>query len=213
MPRPKSHTLTDVTTAALTVLDQDGYAALSMRAVARELGVSPMALYRYVADRDELERLVADRILEPLVQEVDAGPWQHRIAVLADRLRAAAGAHPEAVPLLLRHRHDTLNSVRWIETMLAVLAEAGFHSAGRVLAQRAIVHHVLGAIQAQQLSPLDGAGTASLAELPPAEFPHLAATASIARGMDPDDEFHRGLASLLEGLRREAGSPTTPPPA
>lgn len=207
MPRPKSLSPVDIAAAALTLLDCEGSDALSIRRVSRRLGVSPMALYRYVADREELERLVAERILSDLELEVDAAPWQQQVVVLADRLRAAAGAHPEAIPLLLRHRHDAPSSVRWIETMLGVLVDAGFHGSGRVVAQRAIVHHVVGAIQAQRLSSLSGAGTASLADLPAAEFPHLAETARIARAMDPDAEFHRGLRSLLEGLRQEQGAP------
>lgn len=211
MPRPKSHSPDDVAAAALALLDSEGYAALSIRRVSRWLGMSPMALYRYVADRDELERLVADRILADVELEVDAVPWQQQIAVLVDRLRSAAGAHPEAIPLLLRHRHDTPSSVRWIETMLGVLADAGFHGTGRVVAQRTIVHYLVGAIQAQRLSSLPGAETASMAELPAAEFPHLTETARVARGVDPDEEFHRGLTSLMEGLRRERGSAVRAP--
>lgn len=205
MPRPKSRTPDDIAAATLAVLDRDGYAALSMRTVARELGMSAMALYRYVRDREELERLAAERVLAPVTLEVDDGPWTEQIATLADRVRAAAIAHPGATPMLLRHRHDVPASLRWIERTLGVLTAAGFTGTGRVVAQRAIVHYLFGAIQAQQLSGLSGAGTAAMAELPAEEFPHLAETAGVARRLDPDEEFHRGLRSLLDGLDRTAG--------
>ncbi|MYR02034.1 helix-turn-helix domain-containing protein, partial [Streptomyces sp. SID6139] len=63
MPRPRSLSHDQLAAAALTVLDRDGLAALSMRAVAKELGMSTMALYRYVRDRDELELLVVEFVL------------------------------------------------------------------------------------------------------------------------------------------------------
>lgn len=203
MPRPRSRTPDDIAAAVLAVLDRDGYAALSMRTVARELGMSAMALYRYVRDREELERLAADRVLAPVALETAAGPWTEQIITLADRVRTAAGAHPEAIPLLLRHRHDVPASLRWIERTLGVLTSAGFTGADRVVAQRAIVHYLFGAIQAQHLSALSGAGTATMAELPAEEFPHLTETAGVARRLDPDEEFHRGLRSLLHGLARD----------
>lgn len=62
MPRPRSLTTADLATAALAVLDREGLPALTMRAVAKELGMATMALYRYVRDRDELEVLVADQV-------------------------------------------------------------------------------------------------------------------------------------------------------
>lgn len=211
MPRPRSLSPDAIAAAALRVLDRDGYASLSMRGVAGELGMSPMALYRYVHDREELERLVADQVLATLTPEVNEGPWTEQIAELADQVRVAAGAHPQAVPLLLRHRHAARNSLRWIERTLGVLAAAGFDGTGRVVAQRAIVHYLFGAIQGQQLSALSGEGTAVMAELSLEEFPNLAETAGVAHGMDPDEEFRRGLTSLLEGLHRERRATSEPP--
>jgi len=63
MPRPRSLTQAAIAAAALAVIDRDGVAGLSMRAVAAELGTGTMSLYRYVADRDELERWVVDLVL------------------------------------------------------------------------------------------------------------------------------------------------------
>lgn len=203
MPRPKSRNSDEITAAAIAVLDRDGYAALSMRNVARELGMSAMALYRYVSDREEMERLVAERMLASLSLEVRDRPWTNQVVALVERVRSAAEAHPEAIPLLLRHRHDSRSSIRWIERMLGVLAEAGFDGTSRVVAQRAIVHYLVGAIQAQGLSALSGPGTAAMAEVSAVEFPCLAETAGIAHRLSPEEEFRRGLMSLLVGLWSE----------
>ena len=100
MPRPRSLTTDQIADAALAVLDRDGLAALSMRAVARELGMGTMSVYRYVTDREELEVLVVDRVLAEVDVRVPRGSAGRRLAALADRVRTAVGAHPAVTPLL-----------------------------------------------------------------------------------------------------------------
>lgn len=203
MPRPRSLTPAGIASAALAVLDRDGSAALSMRTVAAELGTSAMALYRYVDGRTELERHVVDHVLATIELDLSSRlSWQRRVVVLMERVRSAVAEHPSALPLFVTHRHAAPASLRWIETMLAVLADAGFTAAERVVAQRALVSYLLGALQLEHLGPLSGAGTATMASLPAAEFPHLAETARQARRITPADEFRRGLDALLRGLTR-----------
>ncbi|MEV7128099.1 TetR/AcrR family transcriptional regulator C-terminal domain-containing protein [Streptomyces sp. NPDC093260] len=202
MPRPRSLTPEQLASAALAVIDRDGLAGLSMRAVAKELGVSTMGLYRYVTDRDELERLVVERVLGAVDTEPPepGAPWRERVTVLAGRLRATVGAHPEVVPLTVTHRHHSLGVLRWSETVLAVLTEAGLEGERRVVVLRALLGYVIGAIQLEHLGPLSGPGTTALAALPVAEFPLMAATARDARTVDADREFLGGLALLLDGI-------------
>src|SRR3954466_10053666 len=101
MPRPRSFSLTDVATAALTVIDRDGLAAFAMRAVAVELGMGTMSLYRYVADRAQLAALVVDLVLADVDMKPPRGAWQRQLAALATRVRTAITAHPEVGPLLV----------------------------------------------------------------------------------------------------------------
>ncbi|MFE3638516.1 TetR/AcrR family transcriptional regulator [Streptomyces sp. NPDC059168] len=202
MPRPRSLTAHQLASAALAVLDRDGLAALSMRAVAQELGISTMGLYRYVQDREDLERLVVERVLS----DVDTGlpdpgtSWRDQIEVMARRLRDTVGAHPEVIPLSVVHRHHSPAGLRWSETVLAVLTEAGFEGERRVIALRALLGFLIGAIQLEHLGPLAGPGTTAITELPPSDFPHMTATARTARRMDADREFLGGLRLLLDGL-------------
>ena len=115
MPRRRSLTNAAIAAAALAVIDRDGGAGLSMRAVATELRVGTMSLYRYVSDREELERLVADLVLAPVdTSQAQRLPWQQRVAELAERARAAISGHPAVIPLLLAHRHTAPNSWRWM---------------------------------------------------------------------------------------------------
>ncbi|PSL54111.1 TetR family transcriptional regulator [Saccharothrix carnea] len=201
MPRPKSLTTSALAAATLAVLDRDGLAALSMRAVAAELGMGTMSLYRYVADRDELEALA----VEHMMSRVDTVPpkkalWDKQIAVLVERIRAAIAAHPNAVPLTMAHRHRCPSLLRWSESVLEVLTRAGFTGEQRVIALRALLAYLIGATEIEHRGPLSGLGTEAMAAM--GEYPLLAETAGTARTITPDIEFRRGLDVVLSGLRR-----------
>lgn len=124
MPRPRSLTTADLATAALAVLDREGLPALTMRAVAKELGMATMALYRYVRDRDELEVLVADQVFAAIDTALPEGSdWRERATALMTNIRDGFSAHPAAVPIVLRRRQSSVESLRVMEAMLAVLTE------------------------------------------------------------------------------------------
>ncbi|WP_426403608.1 TetR/AcrR family transcriptional regulator [Streptomyces sp. R-07] len=204
MPRPRSLTPDQPAVAALAVIDRDGLAALSMRTVAKELGMSPMGLYRYVTDRDELEGLVVERVLAAVDTTPPAtdAPWRGRVELMVRRLRDAVVRHPAAIPLTVTHRHRTPAGLLWSETVLGILAEAGIDGGSRVVALRALHGYVTGAIQLEHLGPLAGPGTEAIAALPVDRFPLLAETARDARAIGPDEEFFGGLRLLLLGLGR-----------
>lgn len=202
MPRPRSLTPDQLARAALAVLDRDGLAGLSMRTVAAELGKSTMAVYRYVEDREELERLVVEQVLSrvELTAPDPALPWRERITDLVGRLRNTVDAHPEVIPLTMAHRHRSPTVLRWSEAVLAILGEAGVKGEARVLALRGLLSYFIGAIQLEHLGPLSGKGTTSIAELPESEYPLMAGTAREARRITPEDEFFGGLRLLLAGI-------------
>ncbi|NVI92718.1 TetR/AcrR family transcriptional regulator [Actinomadura sp. BRA 177] len=204
MPRPRSLSTGKLAGAALAVIDRDGLAGLSMRTVAKELGMSTMALYRYVRDREELEGLVVDLVYGEVDPTPPAeGPWDVRIETMALRLRDAFGAHAAIMPLTLTHRHASAGSLCWGEAVAGLLAEAGVTGPRAAIALRALIAYIIGAIQLEHLGPLAGEGTDAIAALPPEEFPHMAETARHARHIGPDEEFRGGLAAVLRGLGAE----------
>lgn len=204
MPRPRSLTEAQIATAALTVIDRDGLAALTMRAVAKELGMGTMSLYRYVDDRAQLEGLVVEQVLGAVDTTPPAGSsWRERVATMVQRVRAAVAAHPEVVPLTLTHRQSSPSTLRWAETVLGILTEAGIRGERRVIALRSLLSYLIGAIQLEHLGPLSGAGTRRIAALPPEDFPLMAETGRLAAKVTADEEFRAGLAVLLNGLESE----------
>ena len=152
----------DVVEAAATLLDNYGIADLTMRRLARELNVSPGALYWHFANKQQLLGAVADRILEP----VDAVP---RLAASRDgvceRLRDALLSHTDGAELVSASFAAGQSAA--MAQILAVLtdaaADAGVDSAHAELAARTVVYYVLG-FTADEQSRLqwDAAG----AELP-----------------------------------------------
>jgi len=200
MPRPRSLTQRQVAAAALEVVDTDGLAGLSMRAVARQLGMGTMSLYRYVADRDELEAMVVDLVLDGVDLVSPRGSVRHQLAELAERVRTATARHPAVAPLMLTHRHRSPASLRWGESVLGVLTTAGYDGERRVYAFRALLAYIFGALEIEILGSLAGPGTQALAGLPAGEYPLLSETAATAAGIGPDEEFRRGLEILLSAL-------------
>ncbi|WP_367132671.1 TetR/AcrR family transcriptional regulator [Saccharothrix sp. HUAS TT1] len=201
MPRPKSLTTSALATATLAVLDRDGLAALSMRAVAAELGVGTMSLYRYVADRDELEALAVEQMMSRVDLKPPRALWDKQIAVLVERVREAIARHPNAVPLTMAHRHRCPSLLRWGEAVLDVLTRAGFTGEQRVIALRALLGYLIGATEIEHRSPLPGPGTEAMAKLGE-DYPLMAETAGVAKRIPPDVEFRLGLDVVLSGLRR-----------
>ncbi len=123
--------------STLELVDEQGIGAATMRAVAARLGVRSMSLYRYVRDRDELfdevvERIVNELADDPEVQLRPVDGWRPYLTGMAHGVRRYARAHPHAFPLAATRPPDApwvnppLRSLRWVEAMLAGLAEEGF---------------------------------------------------------------------------------------
>jgi AcrR family transcriptional regulator len=202
MPRSRSLTDTDIAAAALAVIDRGGPAAFTMRAVAAELNMATMSIYRYVSNREQLEEL----IVEVLFSDVDTTPprhssWRKQITALVERVRDAVRSHPQVVPLGLAHRLTSTQGLRLSEAVLGILTQAGFTGRQRDVANRTLMVYLIGSIQFEHFGQLSGAGTAAMASLPGDEYPLLAETARPAHRMNPDEEFRRGLAIVLDGLQ------------
>lgn len=89
--------------AALALIDDQGLDALSLEAVAGQLGVTAPSLYRHVANRADLLRHVARLILvETRIGRPAAENWRDHVIEVCVETRRAILAHPHAAPLLLR---------------------------------------------------------------------------------------------------------------
>jgi AcrR family transcriptional regulator len=202
VPRPRSLTDAEVAYAAISIIDRAGAGALTMRAVAAELGMATMSIYRYVASRQQLEELIAAVIFS----EVDIDPpsgasWRDRLTALVVRLRDKVKDHPQVVPLGLPHRLTSARGLRLSETVLGILADAGFPPEQRDLANRSLMVYLIGSLQFEHAGQLSAGAMAAMAELPRDEYPMLWASAHESRRLTADEEFDRGLTVVLDGVQ------------
>jgi AcrR family transcriptional regulator len=144
MPRPARIDRAAVFDATLALADEEGLAAVSMRAVAARLGVTPMALYRHVGDKSQLlDGLVEQLLLELPLPETTL-PWQERLDALAAAMRATARKHPRVFPLLLQRPATTPGALRAREAVYGALRDAGVDESTVPRVERLLSTFVLG---------------------------------------------------------------------
>jgi AcrR family transcriptional regulator len=136
----------DVVAKATQLLDDYGIADLTMRRLARELNVSPGALYWHFADKQELLGAVADRILVPASAAVEDASWSRRVVGLGTALRDALMSSTDGAELVSAS-FAAGKSERMIE-ILAELTDAategGIDASHADLAARTVLYYVLG---------------------------------------------------------------------
>ncbi|WP_431956328.1 mycofactocin system transcriptional regulator MftR2 [Nocardia lijiangensis] len=131
----------EIVEAALRVVRADGVEKLSMRRLSRELGVSPMAPYYYVADKRELLDLVASAALTGVRKpSPESGPWQQRLRELIDQIDEKLRKHPGLGDVLIEQMLG--KQLDLIAAIMEILFEAGF-SDRNVLAAYATIHTYL----------------------------------------------------------------------
>jgi AcrR family transcriptional regulator len=111
--------------ATLALAEERGLDAVSMRAVAARLGVTPMALYRHVGDKQGLLDGMVERLLDELPSPDASLPPDERLRAMAGAMRSIARRHPDAFLMLLRRPATTPASLRARERVYGALREAG----------------------------------------------------------------------------------------
>ena len=133
-----------VVDAALAMADAGGLDAVSLRRLASTFGVTPMALYRHVTDKDHLLDLMAGRVLDELDVRTERGStWQDDLRRLGNSFLALVAAHP-AAPFLLSRPFESPGSRRVSVALLGILDRAGFDPRDAVPLLQALTGMLLG---------------------------------------------------------------------
>ncbi|WP_338036354.1 TetR/AcrR family transcriptional regulator C-terminal domain-containing protein [Nocardioides oleivorans] len=157
---------------AIAFIDDHGLPGLTMRRLGDQLGVEAMALYRYVAGKEELldgvvEVIVGDMEHDSDVLRMPREGWQDFLQRLAHGVRRVALAHPRAFPLVASRPPEApwlrppLRSLDWVESFLAGLVAEGFDDQTAVACYRAFSSFLLGHLLLEvaslgaDLGPLD----------------------------------------------------------
>jgi AcrR family transcriptional regulator len=113
--------------AAINAATDGSLSTLSMRSLARELNVSPMALYAHVADKDEiLDEILDDALARDARPAPGGGDWREWMIAFAEQLHAVLTDRPELLDRYCRRPVGVTTALERMEAALAVLSDAGF---------------------------------------------------------------------------------------
>jgi AcrR family transcriptional regulator len=195
--------------AAVELTDAGGLEALSMRRLARELGVEAMSLYNHVANKDEILAGMMEIAVGEIDLPSDESDWKAAMRRSAISTRDVLRRHPWASSLWMSRRSGGQAELRRTDWMLRTLREAGLPNDLVYHALHILEAYVLGATVQHQSFPYRGEELASLAstflqQLPADEYPDL--VEHVRQHLDPppgsEGGFELGLDLILSGLER-----------
>lgn len=215
--RPK-FTRAQIAQAALEIADAEGFAAVSMRRIAGELGAGTMTLYYYVRTKDELVALMDDAIMGEVLIPSDELPshWYDALCAIAIRTWDVLMRHPWSLHSL-QNAQAGPNAMRHFEQSLAALAGTTLDAPGKFALLSMVDDYVHGNVLRSAEVQAGGSDTEMADEVmrfaqeqfASGEFPH---TQALYDGGDPRgvfgrllggrsarDRFRYGLAVLLDG--------------
>jgi AcrR family transcriptional regulator len=197
---------------ALALVDKSGLDALTIRKLATELGVTPMALYWHFRSKEELLDGLAERLWGEIDLSVDRdAPWTEQIRGLFESLLRVLRAH-SAAPTLLLHskRVNSEAALGAMELTLDILRTAGFSPEDASAAARSALWTGITLVMSEPgIELLDNAERAELqrkkqvilATQSPVKFPRLVECALPMTACDnPEDHYKFGVDLFIGGL-------------
>jgi AcrR family transcriptional regulator len=208
--------------AGAVFIEKYGVRQLSMRRLGAELDVEAMSLYRYVPSREDL----LDGIVELVVDELYSDPevyveprhgWQDYLLRLAHGLRRMAVKHPQVFPLIATRPAEApwvrppLRSLRWVESFLRAMTNAGFSNEDAVEAYRAfssfLIGHLLLEVAAlgADIGPVEDISHSPSSKADLTEYPLLQELQGLLSEDRSKQEFDAALDALLDRLDSQLG--------
>src|SRR5215469_3024332 len=195
--------------AAIKLADDGGIESVSMRKLGQALGVEAMSLYNHVSNKDDILDGIADHVLTEIELPEGDSDWEAalwRCAVSAHNILAA---HPWACPLIMSIPRVLPARLRYMDSVLRCLREAGFSAAATFHGYHALDSHILGftlweaghAVSKEDVAEF----VAYLPRLSEDGYPYLAEHAAqhfAGIGQEQEGEFEFGLRLIIDGLRR-----------
>jgi len=208
--------------AAIALADESGLHAASMRRLAEVLGVTPMALYKHVANREQLIGGMLDRLVLRIDEPVSGLPWQDALRARIRSARAVMNAHPWAQTAIETRATASPTVLAYMDSLMAIMFEGGLSAD--------LVHHAMHALSTRMWGitrdvlptptvPDDATARAQAMAAFAVEYPAIVRMASTAphagAACDDNAEFAFALDLLIDGFARlhEQGWASTAMPA
>ena len=201
MARPQAFDLVDLASAGLDLVEAEGWPAVSIRSVAGHLGVSPMALYRVVADGQELRRVIADAAAARIRPGPDGGDVIDALHAWARRAYRQLGRYPGLAAYVVTEWTELPSWLDIVETFLAYAQSGGLVGAPAVATVNAIYAYVL--LRCQIRDTFAAAPHRQLAPVRAqrARYPLIRANRSEFTTAKTDRHFALNLDVITNGLR------------
>ena len=221
-PKRRGLSRAAIVARALELGDAEGLEAVSLRRLAADLGVTPMALYRHVKDKHDLINAMTEVVLDGLDLTVGfqpSMPWTDRLRQALLTFRDQMEARPLALPLAIAYTGQGPASFwRMNEALLGILLGAGFERRTAVVLIRILSNLVAGylllmgqgrseiqdALDAQDVDLLRRRTELAQLSLPRDRFPHSVASAREVADVwlsDPDQWWPDTVDLLVYGLQ------------
>ncbi len=203
---------------AITVADAGGLAALTIRSLAHELGVKPMAVYHHVANKDEILDGIVDLVYSEVELPSADGSWHAEMRRRAISARRVLRAHPWAIPLLQSRTSPGSATLAHHNSVIGSLRAGGFSVEMTAHAFALIDSYVFGFALSENSLPINGPETvaevaeAMMLEFLAADYPSLLEFSTehvLKPGYDFGAEFEFGLDLILDGLARSIADTST----
>ena len=210
-----------VVRAAIALADEGGLGSLTMRKLAQTLDVVPMAIYKHVANKDELLDAMVDVVFGELEFSTGAG-WRTAMRDRAMSMRQGLLRHPWAVGLMEVRTPGPANLRHHDATMGCLREEAGLPFRMAIHAYSAMDSYIYGFALQEKTLPFETpeeyaevvqARAQAIAEehpFPADEYPFLAevVTEFGRSGYDYNEEFGFGLDLILDGIEQRGRAPS-----
>src|SRR6516164_5826045 len=200
---------------ALKLADTDGLDALTIRKLAQDLSVTPMALYWHFRSKDDLLEGMAEQVWGEIEVNVEpAVPWWAQLQGGLESLLRVLRAHPSAPQLLLEHEKRNEAALRATEAALEILRSAGFDSqhaseiarstlwTGIMLVMSEAGYHP--ELSGDERAEFQRRNEVFFAMLPAARYPRLIECARPMADCDPDFHYRLGVEMFIAGVRATA---------
>jgi AcrR family transcriptional regulator len=200
---------------ALKLADADGLEALTIRKLAQDLGVTPMALYWHFRSKEDLLEGMAEQVWGEIEVNVDASqPWWAQLQGGLESLIRVLRAHRSAPQLLLEHEKRNEAALRATEAALEILLAAGFDAVHAAEIARSTLWTGITLVMSEagyhpELSDEERAewnrrSQVELAMLPAARYPHLVQCAAPMANCEPEFHYRLGVELFIAGVRAVA---------
>jgi AcrR family transcriptional regulator len=199
--------------AAVAFADEGGIESLSMRKLAQQLGVVPMALYKHVANKDELLDGMIDVVVEEIDPPLEVGDWKTAIRERILSARRALLRHPWASRVMESRTEPTPTVMAYMDSMVGMFQAGGFSIDLTHHAMHAMGSRLMGFTQelfndSSDADPEMGAEMwGAMADSYPSIYElYLTVThddaSIVGPGCDDQFEFEFALDLLLDGLEK-----------